>query len=125
MKSSGKIVLTAIILLAMYMIPLTVLANVPSVSISAPSTVSSEMPATVTVIVNHLGSGPGHFVDKVTLYDGNKMLKEWSFDSSSYKKGPTWDISYTGNFDKDANLKAIVHCNIHGDGAGTETMIVK
>lgn len=97
-------------------------ANVPGVAINAPppppapnvATAGSEQ--TIKVVVTHrdTGSPPLHYVDRVMLYDGNKLLKEWKYDQNNYNKNEVWTESTTVPVRSDMHLRAVAHCTVHG-----------
>jgi desulfoferrodoxin (superoxide reductase-like protein) len=95
-------------------------SNIPKVVVSAPPTVKTGDTLAVKLAVNHMGNSPSHYVDSVRLYDGNRLLKEWKFTSADYLKDTASELtySYTPDMGKDVDLKAVAHCNIHGDGTG-------
>jgi desulfoferrodoxin (superoxide reductase-like protein) len=100
------------------------LANVPGVAINAPppppapnvATAGSDQVVKVVVTHRDTGSPPLHFVDRVTLYDGNKVLKEWKYDKNSYNKNELWTETATVPVSSDMNLRAVAHCTVHGYG---------
>lgn len=101
------------------------LANVPAVSIQVPGSATAGETVPVAISVDHRGTGGGHYVDSVRLYDGDRLLKEWAYDRGNLEKSPQWTVRYDGTFDKDAQLKAIARCTLHGDGSGSATIGVR
>lgn len=99
-------------------------ADRPDVGIEAPDSVRAGEQVPVIVEVEHEGSGPGHYVDVVRLYDGDTLLKEWRYGSDNYVKAEEWTVSHTGTFDRDAQLRATARCTLHGEGADMETIRV-
>ncbi|HTX43914.1 MAG TPA: hypothetical protein VMC61_04235, partial [Methanocella sp.] len=73
-------------------------ANVPGVALNAPppppapnvATAGSDVTLKVTVTHRDTGSPALHYVDRVALYDGDKLLKEWKYDQNNYKKDEVW-----------------------------------
>lgn len=101
------------------------LANVPAVSIQAPGSAAAGKAVPVAISLDHGGTGGGHYVDSVRLYDGDRLLKEWAYDRGNFEKAPQWTVRYDGTIDKDAQLKAIAHCTLHGDGSGSAAIGVR
>jgi hypothetical protein len=97
-------------------------ANVPGVAINAPppppapnvATAGSDVTIKVTTTHRDTGAPALHYVDRVTLYDGDKLLKEWKYDQNNYKKDEVWTESYTGTVNSDMRLRAVAHCTVHG-----------
>jgi desulfoferrodoxin (superoxide reductase-like protein) len=97
-------------------------ANVPGVAINAPppppapnvATAGSDVTIKVTVTHRDTGAPALHYVDRVMLYDGDKLLKEWKYDQNNYKKDEVWTESYTGTANSDMRLRAVAHCTVHG-----------
>jgi hypothetical protein len=117
-------VLMALILSALLIGLITGLAtaNVPGVAINAPppppapnvATAGSDVTIKVTATHRDTGSPALHYVDRVMLYDGDKLLKEWKYDQNNYKKDEVWTESYTGTVNSDMHLRAVAHCTVHG-----------
>jgi hypothetical protein len=97
-------------------------ANVPGVAINAPppppapnvATAGSSALIKVTVTHRDSGSPALHYVDRVSLYDGDKLLKEWTYDQITYKKDEAWTETYSAPVTSDMHLRAIAHCTVHG-----------
>jgi hypothetical protein len=97
-------------------------ANVPGVAINAPppppapnvATAGSDVTIKVTTTHRDTGAPALHYVDRVALYDGDKLLKEWKYDQNNYKKDEVWTESYTGTGNSDMRLRAAAHCTVHG-----------
>lgn len=97
-------------------------ANVPGVAINAPppppapnvATAGSDALIKVTVTHRDTGSPALHYVDRVGLYDGDKLLKEWTYDQNSYKKDEVWTETYSAPVKSDMHLRAVAHCTVHG-----------
>lgn len=101
------------------------LANRPDISIDAQDSSKPGENVPVKVEVEHQGTGTGHYVDSIRLYDGDRLLEEWAYGPDSYVKDRQWSVTYTGSFDRDANLRAVAHCTIHGDGTATRGITVQ
>lgn len=97
-------------------------ANVPGVAINAPppppapNVATAGSDALIKVVLTHrdTGSPALHYVDRVMLYDGDKLLKEWKYDQNSYKTDETWTESLTVPAKADMHLRAVAHCTVHG-----------
>jgi desulfoferrodoxin (superoxide reductase-like protein) len=101
------------------------LANVPAVSIQAPGSATAGEAVPVAISVDHRGTGGGHYVDSVRLYDEDRLLKEWAYDRGNFERAQQWTVRYDGAFNRGAQLKAIAHCNFHGDGSGSAMIGVR
>ncbi|HTY89743.1 MAG TPA: hypothetical protein VMC84_01055 [Methanocella sp.] len=108
-------------------------ANVPGVAVNAPppppapNVATAGSDALVKVVVTHrdTGSPALHYVDRVMLYDGNKLIKEWKYDQNSYRKDETWTESLTVPAKSDMQLRAVAHCTVHGyDLAGMHVRVL-
>jgi desulfoferrodoxin (superoxide reductase-like protein) len=113
--------LLALLLLAMSGVAY---ADVPDVHVTAPDSAKAGESVPIVVGVTHEDVAPGHYVDIVRLYDGDALLKEWRYGPGNYVKGEKWTVSYDGAFDRDARLRAVAHCTLHGNGAGEGTIRV-
>lgn len=97
-------------------------ANVPGVAINAPppppapNVATAGSDAMIKVVLTHRDTGSPvlHYVDRVMLYDGNKPMKEWTYDQNSYKKDEVWTESLTVPAKSDMRLRAVAHCTVHG-----------
>jgi desulfoferrodoxin (superoxide reductase-like protein) len=113
-----------LLMLLLLALPGMAYADRPDVDVKAPDSVKAGQNVPVIVEVEHEGSGPGHYVDMVRLYDGDNLLKEWKYGPGDYVKDEKWTVSYDGTFGRDARLRAVARCNLHGEGADTETIRV-
>ncbi|WP_158308902.1 desulfoferrodoxin family protein [Methanocella arvoryzae] len=100
-------------------------ADRAEVDVDAPDTARPGETVQVKLNVHHEDSAPGHYVDSVKLYDGDRLLKEWTYDNSNFERAEEWSVTYTGSFDRDVNLRAVVNCNLHGGEPDTEVIIVR
>ncbi|MCD1294448.1 hypothetical protein CUJ83_05470 [Methanocella sp. CWC-04] len=103
--------------LNMCMAPVTGMAHKPEVSISTPESLKKGTTTTIILSVNHLGTGPEHYVDRVALYDGDKLLKEWTYGRDNYVKDRSWDLKHQCSLDRDADLRAVVHCSDNAESS--------
>lgn len=93
-------------------------ANVPGVAINAPppppapnvATAGSEQVIKVVVTHRDTGSPALHYVDRVSLYDGNKLLKEWKYGQNNYNKNEVWTETFPVTATSDMRLRAVAHC---------------
>ncbi|BAI60815.1 hypothetical protein MCP_0743 [Methanocella paludicola SANAE] len=108
-------------------------ANVPGVAINAPppppapNVATAGSDAMIKVVLTHrdTGSPALHYVDRVMLYDGNKLIKEWKYDQNSYKTDEVWTESLTVPAKSDMHLRAVAHCTVHGyDLAGMHVRVL-
>lgn len=108
-------------------------ANVPGVAINAPppppapNVATAGSDAMIKVVLTHRDTGSPvlHYVDRVMLYDGNKLMKEWTYDQNSYKTDEVWTESLTVPAKSDMHLRAVAHCTVHGyDLAGMHVRVL-
>ncbi len=108
-------------------------ANVPGVAINAPppppapNVATAGSDAMIKVVLTHrdTGSPALHYVDRVMLYDGNKLIKEWTYDQNSSKTDEVWTESLTVPAKSDMHLRAMAHCTVHGyDLAGMHVRVL-
>ncbi len=79
----------------------------------------------IVLNLHHEDSALGHYVNSVKLYDGDRLLKEWTYDRSNFKKAEEWSVTYTGSFDKNTNLRAMANCNLHGGDGSSKSIVVR
>jgi len=81
----------------------------------------------IKLVLTHrdTGSPALHYVDRVMLYDGSKLIKEWTYDRNSYKTDEVWTESLTVPANSDMHLRAMAHCTVHGyDLAGMHVRVL-
>jgi desulfoferrodoxin (superoxide reductase-like protein) len=103
----------------------TALANVPGVAINAPppppapNVAVKGGQALVTLVVTHRDTSipSSHYVDRLYLFNGDNLVKEWTYNDKTANKNEVWTESVVVPAIKDMNLRAIAHCTLHGYSA--------
>lgn len=101
-----KIILIALILL---LIAQPALATVPIVQL-----IQNPIDDKIEIILNvtHPGQSQDHFVDKIELYSGEKLIASWVSNETNYVKADSWQIKT--QIPAQENLLARAHCTQHG-----------
>lgn len=94
-------------------------------SIDAPDSARSGESVPITLNLHHEDTSPVHYVDYVRLYDGDRLLQEWTYGKNNPEKAEEWSLTYTGSFEKSTKLRAVIRCNLHGDSAATKEITVQ
>jgi len=96
-------------LLVLLLIAQPALATVPTVQL-----IQNPVNGKIEIILNitHLGQSQDHFVDRIELYSGEKLIASWVSNETNYVKAESWQIKT--QIPAQENLLARAHCTQHG-----------
>ena len=114
MKNKATVSILIGLLAMCFVLTSTTYANIPTVTIEAPSSAAKESEVTIKIHVAHNSDNFLHYVNWAYISINGKEVARWDFTSSSRPEGNNFSREVKFTVTAPLEIAAEANCNMHG-----------